>query len=424
MSSDDGEYKKLLTTSTLIGLIGSVLLVVGMIFDFINVGLRILDLWILAWVIGIIIVDLLTFLGAITKYGIVINDERPSLLVIALFIFAPTLLISDKNTPMYYLLELGNRSIEAGSLTFMNYLSIIGMAALLIAFFIQTWIFLWKNRLAFTRDTYFEGTEIGFVRFVRVLTGILSIVAGIGIIVGMVIAPSASTSSLLMFGDGSQLDLMALAFIFFIGGTVITAFIMLLSNFGILKTPKTEIPLLILLLSVIILPGYAPQTATITTWSTPIYKLLEFGQEIFSDITIMGWILIISVLLLVLAFMIGIITFFIKTSAVFQARPTVRRRRAKIPRQPKATLQDIRPATGSLADQLATTQAQPPAATSGPPSTPGFMPTAPSSATTGPPVAMTGPPAADKPICPFCGKNLRFIDEYQRWYCDSCQQYV
>ena len=416
MSSDD-EYKKLLATSTLIGLIGSVLLIVGMIFDIISVGVKILDLWILAWVIGILLVNLLTFLGAVTKYGIVINDERPSLLVTALFIFAPTLLISDKNTPMFYLLELGNRSIGAGSATFMNYLGIIGMALLLITFFIQTWIFLWKNRLAFTRDTYFEGTEIAFVRVVRVITGVLAAVAGIGIIIGMVIAPSASSSSLLMFGDGTQLDLEAMAFIFFVAGTVITAVVMLLSNFGVLKTPKTEIPLLVLLLAITILPGYAPQTAVITTWSTPIFKLLEFGQEIFSDITIMGWILIISVLLFVLAFVIGIITFFIKTSAVFEAKPTVRRRRARIPkRQQPAAIEDIRPATGSLADQLASSQAQPPAATSEPPSTPGFMPTAPATG--------TAAPAADKPICPFCGKALRFIDEYQRWYCDSCQQYV
>ncbi|MHA1123494.1 MAG: hypothetical protein ACTSPC_11925, partial [Candidatus Heimdallarchaeota archaeon] len=248
MSSDDDEYKKLLATSTLIGLIGSVLLIVGMVFDIISVGVKILDLWILAWVFGILIVNLLTFLGAVTKYGIVINDERPSLLVTVLFIFAPTLLISDKNTPMFYLLELGNRSIGAGSATFMNYLGIIGMALLLISFFIQTWIFLWKNRLAFTRDTYFEGTEIAFVRIVRIITGILATVAGIGIILGMVIAPSTTSSSLLMFGDGSQLDITAMAFIFFVAGTVITAIVMLLSNFGILKTPKTEIPLLVLLL--------------------------------------------------------------------------------------------------------------------------------------------------------------------------------
>ena len=417
MSSEDDEYKKLLATSTLIGLIGSVLLIVGMIFDIISIGVKILDLWILAWVGGILIVNLLTFLGAATKYGLVINDERPSLLVTALFIFAPTLLISDNNTPMFYLLKLGNESIGAGSATFMNYLGIIGMAVLLITFFIQTWIFLWKNRLAFTRDTYFEGSEIAFVRIVRILTGILSAVAGIGIILGMVIAPSASTSSLLMFEDGSQIDLTALAFIFFIVGTVITALVMLLSNFGILKTPKTELPLLALLLAIIVLPGYAPPSASISTWSTPIYKLLHFGQSILGDITFMGWILIISVLLFVLGFMIGIITFFIKTSAAFEAKPTttVRRRRARIPKkQPTAAIEDIRPATGSLAEQLASSQTQP--ATSGPPSTPGFMPTAPATG--------TAAPATDKPICPFCGKALRFIDEYQRWYCDSCQQYV
>ncbi|MCE7746377.1 MAG: hypothetical protein GPJ52_14710 [Candidatus Heimdallarchaeota archaeon] len=415
MSSDD-EYQKLLATSTLIGLIGSLLLIVGMIFDIISVGVKVLDLWILAWVVGILLVNLLTFLGAATKYGLVINDERPSLLVTALFIFAPTLLISDANTPMFYLLKLGNESIGTGSAGFMNYLGIAGMAILLITFFIQTWIFLWKNRLAFTRDTYFEGSEIAFVRIVRVITGILATVAGVGIILGMVIAPSASTSSLLMFEDGSQIDLTALAFIFFIVGTVITALVMLLSNFGILKTPKTELPLLALLLAIIVMPGYAPPSASLSTWSTPIYKLLHFGQGILGDITFMGWILIISVLSLILAFMIGIITFFIKTSAAFEARPTVRRRRARIPkRQPPAAIEDIKPATGSLADQLASSQTQPPA-TAEQPSTPGFMPSTPPSG--------TAAPAADKPICPFCGKGLRFIDEYQRWYCDSCQQYV
>jgi len=414
LSSDD-EYKKLLATSTLIGLIGSVLLIVGMVFDIISVGVKILDLWILAWVLGILIVNLLTFLGAVTKYGIIINDERPSLLVTALFIFAPTLLISENNTPMFYLLKLGNESIGGGSAGFMTYLSIIGMAVLLTSFFIQTLIFLWKNRLAFTRDTYFEGTEIIFVRIVRITTGMLSVVAGIGIILGMVLVPSTTaTGSLLMSGDGSQIDLTAMAFIFFIAGMIITALVMLLSNFGVLKTPKTEIPLLVLLLAITILPGYAPPSATITTWSTPIYKLLEFGQEIFSDITIMGWTLIISVLLFVLAFMIGIITFFIKTSAAFEARPTVRRRRARIPkRPPQAAIEDIRPATGTLADQL--TSSQP--ATTEPTSTPGFMPSAPPSGT-------AAEPAGEKPICPFCGKALRFIDEYQRWYCDSCQQYV
>jgi len=28
------------------------------------------------------------------------------------------------------------------------------------------------------------------------------------------------------------------------------------------------------------------------------------------------------------------------------------------------------------------------------------------------------------PICPTCGRKLRFIPEYQRWYCDKEKKYV
>jgi hypothetical protein len=34
------------------------------------------------------------------------------------------------------------------------------------------------------------------------------------------------------------------------------------------------------------------------------------------------------------------------------------------------------------------------------------------------------PPAAATPTCPTCGSPLRYIQQYQRWYCDKEQKYV
>ncbi len=35
------------------------------------------------------------------------------------------------------------------------------------------------------------------------------------------------------------------------------------------------------------------------------------------------------------------------------------------------------------------------------------------------------PPSSQKPIrnCPDCGQQLRYIEEYDSWYCDNCQEY-
>ncbi|MBS3782047.1 MAG: hypothetical protein KGY66_08565 [Candidatus Thermoplasmatota archaeon] len=35
------------------------------------------------------------------------------------------------------------------------------------------------------------------------------------------------------------------------------------------------------------------------------------------------------------------------------------------------------------------------------------------------------PPPSQKPSknCPDCGGQMRYIEEYNRWYCDSCQEY-
>jgi hypothetical protein len=34
------------------------------------------------------------------------------------------------------------------------------------------------------------------------------------------------------------------------------------------------------------------------------------------------------------------------------------------------------------------------------------------------------PPAQTGPVCPSCGSPLRYIQQYQRWYCDKEQKYV
>jgi hypothetical protein len=38
------------------------------------------------------------------------------------------------------------------------------------------------------------------------------------------------------------------------------------------------------------------------------------------------------------------------------------------------------------------------------------------------PAPTTAPPPA--PTCPTCGSTLRYIQQYQRWYCDKEQKYV
>jgi hypothetical protein len=45
-----------------------------------------------------------------------------------------------------------------------------------------------------------------------------------------------------------------------------------------------------------------------------------------------------------------------------------------------------------------------------------------------PPVAVAYPPGVSAtpppPTCPTCGQPLRYIEQYQRWYCDREQKYV
>ena len=34
------------------------------------------------------------------------------------------------------------------------------------------------------------------------------------------------------------------------------------------------------------------------------------------------------------------------------------------------------------------------------------------------------PPTQQVTYCTTCGKSMRFIEQYQRWYCDNCQKYA
>jgi len=36
----------------------------------------------------------------------------------------------------------------------------------------------------------------------------------------------------------------------------------------------------------------------------------------------------------------------------------------------------------------------------------------------------SNPPVPTTPTCPTCGGQLRYIQQYQRWYCDKEQKYV
>ena len=146
------------------------------------------------------------------------------------------------------------------------------------------------------------------------------------------------------------------------------------------------------------------------------------------NITLWGLVLMIGTSVFLLSTFIATISFFFSKSATAApkgARVSVgkTKRRCKLPTGPPSA--DV----GGLASQLASSG--PPSAATGPPSAVG-QPTVSAQPPTPPSflASASSPPSAgasaatDKPTCPFCGKALRFIDEYQRWYCDSCAQYV
>ncbi|NHJ87756.1 MAG: hypothetical protein FK734_20005 [Asgard group archaeon] len=432
--SSKNDYKKLLIVGSLLGLLGAIAVAVGIFLSFGIIGASGTDVFGLAaisLIVGIFIICLMTFFGAITPRGITAYDERPGLIALAIFIFAPTSLISQYSTPMFYLLSIGNDVLEAASAggDFGIYFAIVGLALLLVTFFAYAWIFLWKSR---SNDTSpisgEETTDVGFVKVFRVITSLLVIASGVGIILGMSIpaytyvTPGEEANSLLMSDLFGTLDLTVLGFFVEIGGIIITALLVMFGNFGMKKAPKNELPLLAFITFLTIYPGYTLPTVPTTLWSSPLLSVLSYCHGVMIDtavrtMSIMGWILLISALVMIGSIFLTLLTYFFNKSAIKSEGPSAalgisepkkRKKKEKFPTGPPSA---SGPPVGGLAAQLS----GPPSATSGP----SFMGTSPS-ATSGPPAAV----ASDTPTCPFCGKPLRFINEYQRWYCDSCAQYV
>jgi len=425
--SSENDYKKLLTVGSLIGILGAIAVAIGLILSYGVIGSGTTDIFGLAaitLVIGIFIICFITLIGVLSPRT-TINEERPGLIALAIFIFAPTSIISQYSTPMFYLLSLGNDMLATADFGF--YIGLIGLALLLVALFAYAWIFLWKSRSGSTSGLNLGGgsSEIGFVKVLRVITSLSIIIAGIGIVLAMCIPTYVGpqdAGGLLMTDTRLKLDLTAIAFFVEIAGIIITAFLVMIGNFGASKVPKSEVPLLAFTGFLAIYPGYKPFSASASLWSSPIYEILNFVHATIVDptktINIWGWILLISVLLLVFSLFLGVITYFFNKSAVSSGvpastvsglEPKKKKKKEKFPTGPPSATSG--PPVGGLAAQLS----GPPSASSGP----SFMASSPPS-TSGPPAAAS----ADVPTCPFCGKPLRFINEYQRWYCDSCAQYV
>ncbi|NHJ40613.1 MAG: hypothetical protein FK731_11320 [Asgard group archaeon] len=425
--SSGNDYHNFLLIGSLIGMLGAAALIVGMFlgFDLIGVSTDIFGLAIIALIAGIFIICLITFLSLITKQGFTANDERPTLFALLLFIFTPTCLFSQYTTPLFYLLTEGNDILSSGA-DYSFYIAFIGVGLLVIAFMIVAWIYLWKNRLSSTGGLNLSGgsSTNPIIKFLGTIVSILVIVAGVGIILGLALPLSTSPisdDSLLMSLDGSQLDLTALAFMVLVVFIAITAIFVLLSNFGVMKI-SSNLSLLFVMLFIGLFPSYAPFTSGLFAWSTPIYELFAISDIFFAagTNTTMCWLLVIGLLVYCLAFMFGILTYFFASSSIYSKRVKVssgggleaKRKKGKFPTgPPSAAPPDL--STPSSGPPVGGTQ---PTVTSAPPQPPSFLPTS----------QIATPSAGQKepPTCPFCSQRLRFIDDYQRWYCDSCAQYV
>lgn len=443
-SMEENKFKPLLLIGSLIGMLGAIVLIIGMIIQFEvfgTAGINVFGFVVVAIAFGIFIICLLTLFGTLS-IGFIVNDERPGLLALSLFIFAPTIILADYTTPLYYLLELGNGVFETTTPGFGFYLVYIGAGLFLLAFIFHIWTFLWKNRLSssgISSGLNLGGgdTEIGFTKVVRIITSLLILIAGVGLILGVIFPAYSSPSDpnisgLMMYEDGSHIDLQALFFLAYLGAIVVTAIIVMLSNFGVVKSTRSEIPLLILLGLIFVTPSYVPKSAIVGVWSTPIFELLVFLHRIVNTanftFTLFGWILAISILVLIISFFLALTSFFFSKSAIAKTRTPrasggggleAKRKKGKFPSGPPSASGPPSGDLGGLASQLSSSgppSTGQPIVSSAPPSPPSFM------ATTGTPSTSTS--SQDKPTCPFCGKSLRFIDEYQRWYCDGCAQYV
>lgn len=440
-TNDEKEFKSLLIIGSSVGLLGAIALILGMILHFnvfISGEINVFGIVVVAFTFGIFVICLLTLLGTLS-IGFKVNDERPSLLALVLFIFAPTVILTEFSTPLYYLLEMGNRELDLGAVGFGFYLVYIGTGLFLLSFILHVWTFLWKNRLSNSGiNIGVSSNDIGLVKILRIINCILIIIASTGIIFGMILpayssATNPNIAGFFMYEDGSHVDLEALFFMALLFSIVVTAIIVMLSNFGVVKSTRSEIPLLILLGVTFLVPGYVPKGNPRGVWTSPFFELLIAMRIVVNDtadlaFTAMGWILIIGIITLLFSVFIAIITFFFSKSATATSKVTRTsgvkvKKKGKLPTGPPSA--DV----GGLASQLASSSG-PPSAATGPPSALGQEPTVSTSPPTPPSfIASSGssPSAAgttEKPTCPFCGKSLRFIDEYQRWYCDSCSQYV
>ncbi|NHJ46895.1 MAG: hypothetical protein FK733_03825 [Asgard group archaeon] len=417
--SSGNDYQKLLIISSLLGILGSIATILGVLLgtDF-SLGLTsIYGLVIVGLLAGIFIICLITFISSIRKQGLTANDERPAFFALLVFVLAPTKLFSLYSTPMYYLLIRGNVTISLGAEDFSFYITYIGVALVYLSFIITGLIYLWKNRMSSSSGLNLSGgggSSNPIIKLLRIIGGILAILASVGIALHIFINEIPS-----------GFDLAAIAFVVMLVAIIISAIILLLGNFGVGNISSKEGPLLVFILIVSIFPGYNPYSDGLAFWASPIIELIYDLDGVFflgSD-NIWHMILLISLIILILAFCFLLVTKFYSSSSSHSARVKVpksgggleaRKKKGKFPKGPPTGPPATSGPPGSPPSGPPATGTQP-TISSAPPQPPSFMATDAAPAT---------PIQSDDPTCPFCGKGLRYVDEYQRWYCDGCAQYV
>ncbi|MEA2071615.1 MAG: hypothetical protein U9O98_10040 [Asgard group archaeon] len=440
--NEDANYKPLLVIGNISSVLGSAAIIVGLLLSlgFFSGSFNLFGLVIIALAAGIFIVSLLSFFGTISPSGFAINDERGTLFTLAIFLLSPIVIISKYTTPVNFLLALGNSELtDNGTLSVGMIIALIGAIVLFLAFVILSLVFFWEHRFLSADISLYSANGNPVIKTLRIVTSILVIASGIFIILGMFLTIDSAGDFNYLTGNLGHLDLEALLYIIKIGSAVVIALLLLLTNIGILRAPKNEVPLLGFIMIPIFLPGWTPTALQTSFWTTPIYEQLLSLNEILNDtgseLTTFGWITLISILVFILTFFLAGGTLIFSFSSTMTTGTiggtTRRRRRKKTPQSPpsaESSLDDVTssaigaPPSGDLASQLSgqeTAAGQQPKVSSEPPSPPSFM------ASSGPPsAAAPAEQEEEKPTCPFCGKELRWIQEYSRWYCDSCQQYV
>jgi hypothetical protein len=446
------KYKNLLLIGTIIGMLGTIAVIIGLLLEFelfkdSLTTTKINALIITVFCLAIFIIELLTFLGILTPFGFRANDERPGLFGLFLFLYLPPITLTYTISPFSYLIQYSQVAIAAFvgfdvALGFDFFLLFIGVALLFISMVIHGLIFLikqrWTKRLS--EDLSLSGQEKPtFVKGLTFATAFFMIISSIAMILGVALPPYEGTDmkGLLFTLSNNYLDLGVMFFILEMVTILIVALVVILSNLGIFGEPLSTTPLLGFASLPLLMPSVVLASYSLNTISSTIVDLFNFiGNNIGTGLTAFGWILFIGALLFLLAFMIGVAGAFYFRSASAVERPARRRSRTSGPTSPpSASLDEMTndvvsgpPSSSgppSLASQLGSSgppSGKEPTVTSEPPQPPSFMP----STGEGQSQAPSGPPSAaqETPTCPFCGKPLRFIDQYQRWYCDNCQQYV